>query len=570
MENQPKYSEYTEWITSIRRKYDLKQTKFGQRICHFEQKKVKADGKEEIKEVCKFCSRTTISNWENGKNPPLSVETFVSLALVDYCGHCQGVPQALPEERKQRYGYVKQQMKKYLGRSLYSRNLNDILLCAVALGIYGMEEIPDVRARLLEEIKEARMDVNEKKEMALKPMTEKMEEALENVETKENFEQLIRENQKVFNLGYRTLGERMLEIYGKSQHGRDGIEFKQAVALYAPKYIDSHGKMFFVNLSVSRDWLLNFCIHMRFNREDINKTLENASMLKLADEKVGREYYLQETETKEIGSVKWYEQRCVQGLQDYQIRYPEAEALSLQEKFAFLTLTACALLGTDQIVREVPTDYLLEYFLQKEEGKALLKDMRQICTANPDQVQDEPKKCFGDHTGKLNSLLEELKYNMKTEPERLAFEAYREEFSRYLYVPKEKCEKYSGIFAQEDIEKTAKEQAGKLRFFAAVSYSVITGQLYRGQLCERDINRLREELLGEEERRELRMSCRFMEFLWGMFLEPAEKIHWNPKKEGFSLVREMDKKMPKVLGMKEVLEDIAATWWLSEMLEKDA
>ena len=54
-----------------------------------------------------------------------------------------------------------------------------------------------------------------------------------------------------------------------------------------------------------------------------------------------------------------------------------------------------------------------------------------------------------------------------------------------------------------------------------------------------------------------------MNLLWTMFLG-SEKIHWDFE-EGFYIVRE-DNKNTMVIDMKEILEDITATWCISEGL----
>ena len=147
--------EFAEWIRSIRRKYGLSQKKLGKKIYHFEYR-----GK---KEICLSFHRNSVGNWENGKNLPMTVETFVSLALVDYCGTCDKPDLIRFPEMKRRYVYVRNCLQNYLGRSLYVRNINDALLIAAARGLYSIEELPEARQKMNEIIENVEVSLVERK-----------------------------------------------------------------------------------------------------------------------------------------------------------------------------------------------------------------------------------------------------------------------------------------------------------------------------------------------------------------------------------------------------------------------
>ncbi len=539
------YTEYIGWIMSIRSKYNLPQEEFGKKICHFVQK----NGEE----VCVFCHRNTIRNWESGRSIPLSVETFVSLALVDYSGSCSKVVDMSLSKRRERYRYVKKMMMKYWGRSLYCRNINDALLIEAIRGIFSMEELPEIRREMNKIIEDVTLELEEKKQYSIEKMTENLEASLMKVETKEDFIEVVKSNKIFFYLGNRTVGERIVKMYETSENTPKDLDFKEAVLLYAPKYMDSYGKIFSSDINVSRSWLLDFCIHMRFSRKEINEVLDNAGMMKLVNTKKSVEYYIRESGKTSIGSVKWYENKAFNNIYGFDIRYNDIKNLSLQYKLAFLTLTACSLCGEDQILRRVPLDYFLEYFVQKEEGRQILENMRNILKKYTEKVKHNTKGVFENHVADLHCIIENIVQNLKYNFENKFLCEYKDEFSRYFNVPQSK---YSG--------KTALEYANKIRFFACVSYSVITGKLYTGNIDENDFKTLEYELVGIENKNEkMRKSYYFMSLLWTMFLG-SEKIHWDFE-EGFYIVRE-DNKNTMVIDMKEILEDITAIWCISEEL----
>lgn len=532
-----KHQAYAQWIASVRRKCGMTQEEFGRKMCHFEVQKTG--------EVCLYYHRNTIGNWENAKTFPINIETVVALALMDYSGHCEYI-EADNQERAQRYRYVQKCMKRYLGKTLYCRNLKETLLIEAARGIYSLSELPNVQKKMYEVIQKVTLRSEEKREYAEEKKTDSLENALLRVENVEQFEQLVEREKYYFSLGARTVGVRMQNRYEETRK-ESGLSLNQAVSIYAPKCAESYNRIFFSHFSATRKWVLDFCVYMRFTKEEINEVLKNATMLPLSDMTGSCEYALCSTESGRTGTVRWYEEQAVKYGELLEIRYPEAKALSLCQKLVLCTLAAYSLKENTEILKSLPVDYLLEYFIQSGEGKKILNDTEKNLKKKIRELEDNPCEILEAYVQRFEDFFVEVgEMRRKTEHERKALQEYRGEFSRYLSLP---AAKYS--------EPKEKEQAECLRFLAAVTYSVFTGKLYRGVLYKRDMEMLKTELMRAEENGVyMQQSYRFFSLLWLMFLG-GKQIHRDSGK-GFYLMQTEEKKS-KYLTMEEVSEDIAAT-----------
>ena len=546
--------EYADWIASIRKKYRLSQEEFGKRIYHFEYRE------KEDEEVSLSYHRNSVGNWENGKNLPLTLESVVSLALVDFCGNCDRLEQADPAKMKKRYAHVSRCLRKYLGRSLYVRNINDALLIAAARGLYGIKDLPEVRAYMNSIIGKVSLTAQERKEYSLERRTTAFENELMLIDTTEEFQAFVRENLKYFRVGSRTVGERAADIFENPENrAKRKLKFKEAIEVYAPNYSVSYSRIFSSDFIVSRRWLLNFCIRMRYTRGEINSILKNAGMLPLSGQKGSMEYFIRGSRNRAVGSVSWYERAAEQEAPELSVRYAEAKELPLKRKLVFLALIACALAGKEEAITAYPVDYLLEYLLLSDEGKDVVRTAEKALVRRRDQAAEKPLEILGIYSDDMCGILEEYCGRMGGKAAKEALEEYVKEFGKYNEFP----EKNIGN-AEKDSGKVY-EQARRLRYFAACSYSVMTGRIYTGKLSEDDQEMLACSLTdGIEEKEEMRPSIRFFSLLWIMFLG-GEKPVWDGK-GGFYLKSGNGQGKSNVLSVGEVLEDIAATWEIAERI----
>lgn len=538
--------EFAKWIRSIRDKYGLSQEKLGKKIYHFEYR-----GK---KEICLCFHRNSVGNWENGKNLPMTVETFVSLALVDYCGTCDKPDHIGVSEMKKRYVYVRNCLQKYIGRSLYVRNINDALLIAAVRGLYSISELPKARKNMKEILEEAAISPQEKKTLSLERKTTVLENEFLWIESREGFQSFVEENRNYFRIGNRTVGERAEYIFDNSEkENMRKLKFRQMIDVYAPQYSVSYNKIFSSDFIVSRNWLINFCIKMRYTRQEINQILKNASMLPLSNQKENMEYYIRGGKNSAVGSVKWYEKAARQDVPELSVKYQEAAALPLKKKLTFLILIICALSGIREEITSFPADYLLEYFLLSDDGKEELKFAEEEFSKMGGKLCSNPSRVVEIYRKYICDVLRLYTERLRSKEEQEAVKVYRDEFSRYCIFPEDKMDKKCRENAK------ACETARRLRFFAACSYSVLTGRIYTGNIAEEDFERLRCVLKdGAEEKQKTENCINFFSLLWGMFLD-SEEILWDGR-SGFFV--SLGGERTNVLSLREVLEDVLETYVL--------
>ena len=538
--------EFAEWIRSIRRKYGLSQKKLGKKIYHFEYR-----GK---KEICLSFHRNSVGNWENGKNLPMTVETFVSLALVDYCGTCDKPDLIRFPEMKRRYVYVRNCLQNYLGRSLYVRNINDALLIAAARGLYSIEELPEARQKMNEIIENVEVSLVERKSLSLERKTTALENEFLWIESREGFRSFVEENKTYFRIGNRTVGERAVHIFENPvKETVRRLKFRQMVDVYAPQYSVSYNKIFSSDFAVSRSWLISFCVKMRYTRSEINQILKNASMLSLSNQKESMEYYIRGEKNAAVGSVKWYEKMVSHNAPELSMKYQEAFNLPHSKKIAFLVLIICALIWDREEITFFPVDYLLEYFLLADEGQEALDIAEEEFSQMGKKLLENLSRTVGLYREYICDVLNMYTERFHSEVEKEALKAYADEFPRYSKFSEHKIDK------KNRENKTARETARRLRFFAACSYSVLTGRIYVGSIKEEDLISLRCILRdGIGKKKEAENCINFFSLLWGMFLN-NEEILWDGR-GGFSVSHGRERS--NVLSLREVLEDVIETYVL--------
>lgn len=538
-----KRMEYARWIQNVRELNKFSKKEFSEKVYHFEWRSV--EGK--LEEVCVPYHRNSVRNWENGENLPADIETFVAFALLEYSGNTERQAYSL-EERNTRFQHVQKRLLRYFGRALYCRNLNDALLIQAARGIYALQELPKVRKEMKVILDRVGLTKDLKETYSQKLMTENMETAFKHVNSQEEFKKLVDVHKIYLYLGGRTLGERMKKMYETSKDYSPGLNLKQAVNIYAPKYRDSYSRIFFSDFSVSRHWILDFCIHMHFSREDIAKILDNANMMDLSEDVRHPEYYIREEGKEKVGTVKWYIRKAEQEPKFYGVRYREAKDLSVQMKLAFCTLLACYIYNLDSLEDVLPVDYMLEFFLQSPEGRSILDKMRKTGRRSPAEAEENPEKVFGSYAGDFDVMMENLRSHFETDKEEEYYKKYCSEFKAYYNLPKEKTEK-----------KFQSDMAERMHLFATLSYSIFTGKIYQASLTQKDMEILKEELTVDSEMKSVYL---FLNFLWVMFLDLG-KI--KEDEQGRIYMKKNDKKT-RALDMEGILEDISASWMLSESL----
>ncbi len=465
---------YIDWIREVRGK--MSQEMFAQKICHFKNQK-------NIKICCKY-HRNEVGNWEKGKNLPKNLETFLSIALFDFDKQHRGCEKD-KEWRNMRFRYAAEKMQELLGQELYERNLHEMLLIQVCRGIISFQEVLQMESVLEEIIQEVKIDSETRKEYALQRETQNIQKDLFHIETKDEIWDIVNNSKVFFLTGVRTFGERMRKCFEARQRYVASISFAEAVKIYAPNYRDSFQRMF-TSSGISRQWIIDLCIHLRFQRNEIQEVLKNAHFIPLSENCEDEEFYYKEKEGFPIGSASWYQDMEMNYPGEFGLHFEEIAALSLKEKIKIALLLNIYM---DEIVTAedfVPIDYLLESFFQYNCGKDAMMAVAQIQqemaqNVDPEWQVEEIKELLRSKVEFWIVYIKSGCCDFKNEKVKSVYFDYCRECSVYYEFPKKE-----GLYGIE---------LKKMRYLSALLYTVFTGRYYKGNIDEAD----RKEIKGQFE-----------------------------------------------------------------------
>lgn len=505
--------EYSKWISDVRDRKRVTQEEFGKMVCHYVQK----DGQK----VCGFYKRGQVRNWEKAESLPENLEAFISIALIDF-------DLQYPKKewdlfyREERYRFVNEKMYGILGSKLYGRRIYEMLLIQVCRGILSFQEVLELEPELRKIVQEVILDKEGRAELAVELHTKRINETACQCLTKEDIIQLVKEEAGVYQTGERTLGERFKKCFETRKRYIQKISLPNAIQVYAPNYKGSYNRMC-AGETITRRWLIDLCVHLRFSREEIQYVLKCALQWPLSEEPSNPEYYFRESYYP-IGSVKWYKELELQTSELFKGRYestrfnPEGlENVTFKQKIMFAMLVTIYVM--DSYVMDLPpVDYILEnlYFydrgrkacnliaeyVEEIDSEADLYDSRFL-----EEVQKKTKK-WGEYIKKI--VIE----NAQREKTRTVYESYRMEFQEYFSFAR-----------NEDSTVENREEAEKYRYLSAVLYTILTDKYYNNRLNKEEFDQLQEWLEGQ-------MECgdyifKFFALLFKTFLD-GEVLYENP------------------------------------------
>lgn len=510
--------EYRAWICSIRKRCGMDLDEFGASLCHYVRDRTVGE------EVCRPFLGRMVQLWECGQNQCKNIETFLALALVEYCGTIDAAPCISQEERQARYDHVRKRMLEFHGKELYVRNLNHVLLVGAIRGLYSLRDVIDKRKELNERLRGSKLSLGQKRDNSVKFMTVIIEPRIMHAATYEEMEAIIMEHKDYF-LGGRVVGERMKKRYGEIHGLNREFGFKEAVCLYAPRFKNSFSHLFMEDVAISRGWLLEFCIRMRMGREEINEVLKDARMEPLSDEKEHTESLIQPYGEMGVGSKMWFaaleqeaKTRVRHGLMPeedtvFLRRYADIYGLPFHMKVLAAAVSCLHILERNQEY-QYPADFYLERILQNGEMVSFLNAFWEECRAYDGEDEDDG----GRERWIAGRLLDEASERVYMLDEQEIFtglgrlkSTYKkraqdclEESAPYYRMPEEK-----GVFLTPAEFKEAEAQYT----CAAVLYSIFTGRLWNGRYCEPE----------PEESRKMKAGCfdlyYFLKALWEAYLD---------------------------------------------------
>lgn len=545
-----KKTEYGEWVRKVRGK--ISREEFGKQIVHFSKD-------EQGKTICETYHRNEIRNWEIGESIPKikNIETFLSISLFEYDRMQERRPINCAE-RNQRYEYARKAAYNMLGVDLYCRSLHDALLIQVCRGVLSFSEVPEYEDALSPAIQSigSQISAAEKNEAALERATSRIESDWYKITDKQMIPELVKKSSIFFYTWDRTLGVNINRLYESRERYVISLPLQTAVCIYAPNYQITYMQKFLHSSGTSRQWLLDLCIHLRFNRDEIQQVLEYAHMAPLSEEKDDFEYYLRENGKDVIGSAGWYrfyEQaaslREIQYEGEFFLHFGAARKWPLEEKLSVLLLIVCCI-EEDNIKELPPIDYLMESFThyrskkRKGRGDEVLGKLSRILR----NVKCDDWECEELQRKLRRSVSEWMDYvrtgydTAEACSAGAAFKHYQQEFREYMEIP----DQYIRNVRNKDAVK-------KLRYIAGLIYTVFTGQYYTGSISSADFEIVKEAFAGEDE--DTVYTYNFISYVIGIFL--AQNEIYEDKSGAFYIYDSlMHNRKSMLIDQREITENL--------------
>lgn len=476
------------WIKSVRGK--MSRIEFAKHICHYRNVSRMEDGVKCVREECTPYHRNEIGNWEDGNKLPEDIEGVLSIALLEFDKVFEKEESEITvKDRNERYVHANERMLEFLGKYLYARNLREVLLIQVCRGVISFEEVLFLEEELNELLEnEYSLGVAERQNCALQEETIPILDDLLSIQTEEELIECVKQSGAYILTGKRTLGERLRKCFKDRQRYDAEISLQEAVRIYAPNYRDSIQHTFTSKSGrITRQWILDLCVHLRFNREEIQEMLKNAHFI--SGEKGRLEQFYSEKQ-EQIGSAKWYQYMEQQYPQEFKGHFAEFRSMSFLKKVMIAVVISTYIENMIEVEEEiVPIDHILESFLLYQYGKNVEKEVRGILETTSLDEELEFELLQEKLTKKMKrwmSYMQSAFCKDESEAYRKVYAAYKQEFSEYFSFSKKAVSKIS-----------ADEEVVKLRYLAAILYTIFTGKYYEGTVSEEDLKEIEEQIEKE-------------------------------------------------------------------------
>lgn len=558
---------YAAWIRSCRG--DTKQKEFGEKICRF---KI-----ENGRKICVNYHRNEVGNWEAGRNLPMSTETFLSIALFSYDKNTKKAPKT-PKERERRLEYARRNMMDCLGVDLYCRNLLDALLIQVCRGILSFDDVPGMEEKLETLIGGDDADPisdTEKRLLSLQKQTESIRNELYLVERAENISDVICKYRQFYLTANRVLGVRLEKEFDGRQRYPEKMSLESAVCIYAPNNRITYRRIY-QSCGITRDWLIDLCIHLRLNRDEINNTLDNAHMARLSDSLGSSEYFISDESDKTVenmeydkhsyipvGSSVWYQYLE----QDQNNRFvPHYEAFRyepIEKRLKIMVLLAAFVteISSDCLP---PVDIILESFTHNDQAKKsiLLLDSLTDCVVSSDEET---------YLKLLAELRADKAFRAWTQYV-LSVEDYATQKGKnaVLKALKNECAEYYRTNLKFEANTKQKEEVTRLHYLSALFFTVLTGRYYQGEYSKKTRWNIERQFL--QSKTDYTYTYLFLDHILVMFLcndiyNEKKRRNKSGRREEYNLYFIRDK-AEKVISRKVNEEIIMADLWETVLAAK--
>ena len=529
-------AEYGEWIRSVRKRTGLTQEEFGRRVCRY----IKEERAEDRPQRVEYYKRNSVGLWEKGEQLPRKKESFLAIALMEY----DAIYARRESDGEDRYRYALDKLKKYLGQDLWERRTLDYLLASVCRGVTGLDfaNLPEKELALQASVDEKELSDEEQRRLSASGPTLVIRGEMSKARTVEDVMKLARGRKEMLSSRAPIFEYRMIDCFCQRSRYPAELSLRQAICLYAPNYRISSQQSLRSMRSISRNWLIDLCVHLRFERHEINSMLENVHHDMLEDDPEHPEYWYgslsRNGETLPVGSGEWY--RMLESMPEPSAprHYRAYLDLPFRKKLLVCYLMAEFLSGVVRDGEEddiPPVDYLLEPFLIYRKRKEVVQVVNELSALlsklsledalripdqedfrnlgwDKDAVEDNYRPYFIQWANYIIANVRDPRKICGQEMDApvsdflVAYRAYKEETRAYYCPPA----------ALRDIDETVRFEGLRLRCLAALMYTVFTGRQYNGSFHEKDLLPVREQLVAEGVKNDDNLNC-FITFLNQLF-----------------------------------------------------
>lgn len=502
-----------EWIRQLRQ--GMRQEKFCKHIYVF-----RKNGS-----VCCNIHRNTLGNWETGKTSlPRDVETFLSLALWEYdhviCA--SEIPESAEtwdiDTRNRRYQHARTRLQKMLGVDLYCRNLHDAVLIQVTRGILTFEEVPAFESRLEQTLAQTVLTTEERNLYAIERNTVSISSDLGRVNSREELETLLTViHRNSFASANRIIGARLKKIYESRERYPKKVSLERAIANFAPNYRNSYVRMF-TSSFISRSWLLDLCVHLKFDGTEINTMLEAAHMAEMTDGEWNR-------------------------LQDSNASFLD---MSVVDRFKIMLILGGYVRQMGELPEFPQAEHLLEAFSIYEQGAPVIVALDRLIEEEGNGDRQELE--FDGIWAELEETQAYQTWFSYVELEDAAT-SLDEVLQRVVLID---CKAYSDLNQRRMRQIADRGEVGLICFLVAMGYSVFMGRKYEGVLTEQDLQQMKKLFDMEDDLQ--RFIYSFLSTMFGIFLGKEEIEETG--QGGFCVYNPVTQKRTRALDLDRILNNM--------------
>ena len=523
------------WIKKVRN--GMKKCEFCKHIYVF-----KKNGK-----VCQNIHRNTLSNWENGRTSlSRDIETFLSLVLweYDHFNEIYGYDIVTDKNsRNERYQYAKACLHDVLDVDFYCRNLHDALLIQVTRGIISFEDVPELEKSLEDNLGNYPITIEEKNGYAIERNTVSISSDLSKVNDVNSLIELITVTHKnSFAAARIIIGARLNKIYESRDRYPKKVDLQKAIVNLAPNYRHSYVRMFNSSF-ISRDWLIDLCVHLHFNRKEINSMLDAAHMVGLSND----EFVNSLDENSDVALNV-----------DSNVKFSEK---SLINKLKIMLILGENVSYMDELTEGISVERILESFSIYDQGENVVYALNRSLEDNENiksgKMADQYEKSLEDVWE--NVIIKNVYDVWVSYIEMVGFERDIDEDLQNMR--KKTWRFYVEIDRRLVIDEEYHNQFKLLHFLTAMYYSILLNKRYEGKLTEQDLSEIKKLFDMDDS-----IQCyiyKFISTMLGLFLGNNEIYvkeggkdfngQYYPK---FYTLNPLDKRPSKALDLNEILEDI--------------